>query len=231
MSKGIRALSMSELEEQASSVPIFAINSSAESAVGRAGEILLGIPKINGTKVDPLRIAQTWLPVELTRQISRSQLLAASEFRQAIDSKLIILISAADAQKLEKQSGARHERERIAAAQTHVRTASAARTISDSTAEISRADGGQDEDDSHREESHLTVAQQAAAGVENTEDGITPSFSMWADRLALDTDIGATNTMRSKGRFSKKELRYLLVNLPNHPKTIARIKKVLAGGK
>lgn len=229
--RGYQSLSISDIEEQLSSTPIYAINSSAESGVGQAGDILLGIPKINGSKIDGLRIPQTWLPVELTLQIARNQLLAASEFRQAIQSNLLILIGKDDAQRMNTQAGAKQERERIAAQQNHVRTAGGARTISDSATSITRANANDNDDDdesSSKDYDSMSVAQKAQAGVENVEAGITPSFQMWADRLATDTDMGAVNTMRSKGRFSRLELKYLQKNLTNHPKALLKIKKVLA---
>ena len=233
MAKSFQELSISDVESQglSNSIPIYAINSSAESAIGQSGEILLSIPKINGSKADSLRIPQTWLPVELTLQISRQQLLAASEFRQALQAKLIILISKEDAVKMNSQSGARLERGRIAAAQNHVRTAGAARSISSSNTKITRADGNTEESDQESQDyENLSVAQKAQAGVENVENGITPSFQMWADRLVSDTDQGVINTMRSKGRFSRLELKFLLKTLDSatHAKAVARIKKTLA---
>lgn len=234
MARAYQELSISDLEVQGekSSIAIYAINSSAESTVGQSGEVMIAIPKINGSgKVDSLRIPQTWLPVELTLQISSKQLLAATEFRQALQAKLIILISKEDAAKMNNQSGAKLERERIAAAQNHVRTSGAARTISEATT-ITRTDGGSDDEDdetNNENSEKLSVAKQAQAGVENVEDGITPSFEMWSNRLVLDSDEAVINTMRSKARFSKLELKFLLkaLNSSDHPKAVARIKKTL----
>ena len=132
---------------------------------------------------------------------------------------------------MNSQGGARMERERIAAAQNHVRVAGAARSISDSNTKITRSDGGSDSDDDEqgaKDYENLSVAQKAQAGVENVEAGITPSFEMWAARLATDTDQGVINTMRSKGRFSRLELKYLQKTLTAHPKALLRIKKTLA---
>lgn len=227
MARGIQEISITEVENQPSSFPIFALNSSAESTIGQPGQILLSIPKQNGTKSDPLRIPQTWLPVELTKQIPRAQLISSAEFRQAIENRLITLISPVDAKKLEQQEGANGERARVSATQSHLRVASAARSISDSGAEISRVDGNTD-NNTEDLDAGINVAQKAAAGVENTADGLTPSFQMWADRLTMQPDTEALNSMRVKGTFNRKELRYLLANLTSHPTTQKRIKATLA---
>src|ERR1700737_3011856 len=220
----MKMLSVSHFEEMGTKVnsPIWGINTSAQSILDQSGEVLVSIPKANGNgQPDALRIQQTWLPQELTRDIPRQRLLRSSEFRKAVTSKLIGLIDVETAQRMLRQSGAKEEQERLDAQARHVRTAGAARTIKDTDATISRADGiVDDEDDGDRNKTVIidykdkSVAQIASAGVEDVEDGITPAFKMFCDKLSLGKDLAAKNEIKGRRSFTRAELAYLHRNLP-----------------
>lgn len=215
-------ITLSDLDKQGtkSMAPIWAINIADQSRIGRAGEIVIAVSKPNGQgQPDLLHMPQTWLPQEVTRIIPRKRLLNSTEFRKAVNDNLLGLISEETAAKLMRQSGAKEEQSRLAAMQKHIQDAGAARTISDSTAIISRADGIVDDDDEDTSDRNKTfvidtnekksVAQLAANGVEDDEPGISPSFKMWADRLNLGKDMEAKNAIKSRSRFSKAELSFL----------------------
>lgn len=218
--------------------PIWGINVAADSPVVQVqGEVLLAIPRPNGGNPDALRVPQTWLPMELTRDIPRKRLLASSEFRSAVTKGLIGLISEEDAQRLLRQSGAKEEQKRLDAQTLNIRAAGAARTIADSGAEIARADGVKDDDDDSptgrnktvviRDE-EVNVAEAAANGVEDVEPGITPQFQMWVDRLCQGKDMTAKNEIKSKRRFKPEELAYLSRKLPRtFTLTLAMVNKNL----
>lgn len=219
----IKQLSVADLEMQGPTEQIWALNSSAESVIGSAGEVLLYIPRINGGQSDALFIPQTWLPVNLTSEISRTQLLASSEIRQAVNKNLITLISSDTAKRLMQQEGAKEERARLTAERNHIRSISGARTISDSKAEIVRSDGQSEDDEAERDEDFVSVATLASGGVDNVEDGITPSFKMWTDKINGQSDGEALNALRSRSKFTRKELRFIVKHLENHPRTVAAI--------
>lgn len=206
-----------------STKPIWGVNTASESELGVVGEILLAIPSPNGGTPDRLVIPQTWLPQELTRVINRRRLLNSVEFRSAVDKNLISLISEEDAQRLLRQDGAAEEQARIRERQRQIRQAGAARTLADSKAEVSRADGvAVEEDDTGGrnktviidQNENANVAELAANGVEEAEPGISVNFKMWADRLALSKDVLAKNDIKSRRKFSAAELRFLQRNLP-----------------
>jgi hypothetical protein len=54
---------------------------------------------------------------------------------------------------------------------------------------------------------------------------------MFAERLVGESDISALNSIRSRGRFSKKELLHLKRVLVNHPKSVAKIQERIAAIK
>jgi hypothetical protein len=205
-------LSMSELESAPATEPIWVLNTAVRSDVGQAGEIILGVPKINGSKIDPLHIPQTWLPIEITRMIPRGQLLAASEFRQSIENKLITPISKEYAQKILSEEGAKEERERLDELRKHIRAAGAAKTL-----------GGAPEVVMVDSETAVTTEASAKKSAE-----LDAAFVMFAERLVGESDISALNSIRSRGRFSKKELLHLKKVLVNHPKSVAKIQERLS---
>jgi hypothetical protein len=207
-------LSISDLEMADPREPIWALNSSADSDVGQPGNVHVGIPKANGTKVDPLYLPQTWLPHCLTDQIPRQQLLAASEFRNAVNNQLITLISKEHAQQILQQDGANDERERLAAFKRHIKEATQMRSIADSGAEVI---------------STSQIEESKATGTDPNE--LDPSFVMFANSLTLKSDTEALNLIRSRGRFKSREFRSLLATLKDKPKVVSFIKEKLAAAK
>lgn len=206
-----------------STKPIWAINTAAESELGVVGEILISIPSQTGGSPDRLVVPQTWLPQDLTRMINRRRLLNSVEFRSAVDKNLIGLITIEDAQRILRQDGATEEQEKLRERSRQIRKAGAARTLSDTKTEITRADGVVEEDEDNHGRNKTVVIDQnenanmadlAAAGVDEVEPGISVQFKMWADRLALTKDVLAKNDIKSRRKFSSTELRFLQRSLP-----------------
>lgn len=221
----MKFLSISHFDKNPKSTkPVWGINTASESELGVVGEILLAIPGPNGGTPDRLVIPQTWLPQEMTRVINRRRLLNSVEFRSAVDKKLIGLISEEDAQRLLRQDGAAEEQARIRERARQIRQAGAARTLADSKAEVTRADGVSVEEDDNQGGRNKTViidhnenanaAELAASGVEEAEPGISVNFKMWVDRLAMSKDVLAKNDIKSRRTFSKAELSFLQRSLP-----------------
>lgn len=205
--------SISELEQGDSRQPIWAINGSADSEVGQPGNVHVGIPKLHGTKIDELFLPQSWLPVCLTDQIPRAQLLSASEFRNAVNNKLLILITPEFAAQVKAQEGANEEEERLKEMKRVVREATQARTISGSGAEIIS-----------------TVELDQPKEVKASTD-LAPAFTMFANSLSVKTDIEAMNLIRGRGKSSVRELKYLVANLKDKPKTLKFMTSLLAAKK
>jgi hypothetical protein len=220
----IRKLTLHEIEMQDPRAPIWALNNANRSEVGLIGDILIGIPKLNGSKVDHLRIEHTWLPVELTGQIPRSQLLESSEFRQAITDRLIVVVDEETAKRINSKEGASAERKKLATLRAHVKTGGAARTISDANVEISSGDKDHDQP-----EDMATVDKGTRIGsrVENI-DGLAPAFKLWADRLTSRSDLDILGEIKLRGAIKRSEARYLLSQLKGKPKSSKALKSSLA---
>jgi len=205
-------MTIAQLKAEDQSLPIWALNGSAMSAVGQAGDVHVPIPKINGTKVDALYLPQTFLPQCITDQIPRDQLLGSSEFLNAVNSLLVIPVTAAYAQLIMSRAGAKEETERLAAQKRHVREATAARTIQQGGAEIYST-------------SEIADAQERA--VESTPKTLPVSFTMYAQSLTTKTDIEAMNSLRSRGVVRRAEVKHLIRVLHDKPKTLAMLQAKL----
>jgi hypothetical protein len=202
-------LTIEDLETGIPTDPIWALNGSAESDAGQVGDVHIGVPKLNGSKIDPLFVPQTWLPSRLTDQISRAQLLAASEFRQAVNRSLIVIISDEYAKKLLAGDGADEEKDRLTQQKRTVREATAARSITQSNTDIINTSELEDE---------------ASKPTTRPADEMDPSFEMFANNLKSKTDVEAMNLIRSRGKVTRKEVAYLVKELHDKEKTVAMLK-------
>lgn len=206
--------SISELEQGDSRQPIWALNGAADSDVGQPGEVHVGIPKVNGgSKVDDLHVPQSWLPSCLTDQIPRAQLLASSEFRNAVNSKLIVLITPEFAERVLSQDGADEERARLAQMKRAVKEATGARTIQESGADVLST-----------ETSEATRNEVVAAAKKE----LSPSFVMFVNSQAERPDVEVMNAIRGRGKFTSRELNHMIKKLGSKPKTLAHLNQIKA---
>ena len=208
-------LTISDLEEQEGNQPIWALNGSSQSEVGQAGDVHVGIPKINGSgKIDSLYLPQTFLPINITEQIPRAQLMASSEFRTAVNSRLLILITREYADELMQIDGVEDEKERLMQLRRQVREATAARSITQSGADIVNTaeidDGG--------------TKVEAGGGDEN---GLSIGFEMFANNLQNQPDVQVMNAIRGRGRMNRREINHLMKLLHDKPKTIELLSRTL----
>jgi hypothetical protein len=199
-------VNVASLEQGNQQEPIWALNGSSESDIGQPGEIHVGIPKVNGSKIDDLYLPQTWLPTCLTDQIPRGQLLASSEFRGAVNNRLVVLISAEFAAEIQAQDGADEERQRLNELRRAVREATSSRSITESGAEV------------------ISTSEIQDRGVETSASTeLDSGFVLFANNLETKSDVEALNLIRSRGKFSGRELRHLLKELKDKPKVVAFI--------
>jgi hypothetical protein len=185
------------------------------------------VPSLTGNKDDGLIVKQSWLPIDVAQYIPRDRLLQATQFRRAVIEGLITVISRDDAERLLSQDGAFEERQRLSAAEAFVRNEAKPHTIADSKVEMTRTDGVKDDDDKPSVEffgGEESLAQATKRGVDTDEDGLLPGFRGFADRLVDEADASVMNALRARGKFTRRELKYLASILTNHPKTLKQIR-------
>lgn len=205
-------LTITEIEQGDPKDPIWAINGSAQSDIGVAGEVHVGVPKINGTKVDNLTLPQTWLAQCITEVIPKPQLLSSSEFRNAINSGLVILVTPAYAEMINNQEGAAEERAALNDRKRQIRDATAARSITQSGAEIVNS-------------AEITDRNDAASEVKAS--ALSDAFMTFVTSLTPKSDIEVMNALRSRARMTRREVKYLIKNLADKPKTVQFLKDKL----
>lgn len=103
-------LNINDVLSQPKSAPIWVLNKTSGSI---RGPIMFEAPKLNGSGVDTVRIPDTWLPVNLTEQLDRAQITAATEFRRIIRVGQIAVIDAEEAEELKARPGANEEDQRV----------------------------------------------------------------------------------------------------------------------
>jgi hypothetical protein len=84
------------------------------SSTGKlSGQILLSVPKKAGNGSDLVRVYKTFIPIDITTQVSRSQLTESAEFRKCITSGLLRIVTPAYAKMLLESEEGREEKIRI----------------------------------------------------------------------------------------------------------------------
>jgi len=213
-------VTISQLEQGNLTDPIWAVNNSVASKARQQGEVHIGIPKTNGTKLDDLFLPMTWLPICLTDQIPRKQLLDSSEFRDAVNSKVLQLITEEHAKLLLSQDGADEEAERLDERKRQIEEATAARTIQDSGAEIvsmqelaDRAKGG------------ASIESNDRSVREEKESPVEPGFAMFVETLITMPDAEALNKIRARNSAKRSEITYMLDRLRHKEKVVAFLRQ------
>src|SRR5690606_24951873 len=83
--------------------------------------------------VDVLSLDKTWLPTDVTLQVPRTQILQSTEFRRAVQERLIALIDEETAQKLLRSEGAEEEQLRIQSQRAYIRAATGVQPLAEDT--------------------------------------------------------------------------------------------------
>lgn len=85
-----KTTTLAALEKAGERGRVFVLNRSTNDEPGR---IVLSIPKLNGNGSDLARIPHTFIAIDLTEQVPKSQLMQSSDFRKAVNSGLIDLVT------------------------------------------------------------------------------------------------------------------------------------------
>lgn len=139
--------------------------------------INLSVPRAHGRGSDNVNIPITFLPIDLTGQVPKGDLLQSSQFRRAVSSGALLLVSDEDAQKMLEQPGAQEELERLA------------REAGLMEAESARMTSGAEPEEAEQPEFSARIVQFLA----NLEDATNP--------------VTVLNTLRSMDELREDEWR------------------------
>lgn len=109
-SKVKRSMSIAELEESGEKGSVWVLNTMTRDM---QGQLLINVPKKHGNGQDLVRVPKTFIPMDLTDQVSKGQLLESSEFRKTITGGLLKLITPEYADLVLGSDEGREERRRV----------------------------------------------------------------------------------------------------------------------
>lgn len=224
----LRGYTIAELEKNPDSGPVFVVN---RTAGVKRGDVFLVIARPNGNGSDSVNIPSTWIPVDLTSVIKRSQLLNDNNFRQAVTMGMLQLVHPEDAAALFEQSKeARQEFQRIA------------------NYLIKGGMAGQDQAASHAQDVELALPEneddevQAKevqdAGNPLEEEAVVPTyiqaflndvkFAHEQDELDEEKVITLSNRLRSFGQLPEELLKHIYRETKPYSKAIAKTARSMA---
>lgn len=219
-----KSISLSELFDEEKG-PIWVVNSSSEVYREFGGsEVYVNIK--NGDQSSVFRMPRTWLPREITSMFPRKNILASSYFIEAVNKKLLKIISTEEAQRILARPGAAQEQARLDELQKSIEEASRARGIGKGVM-ITTGDPDLDEKDSDNNKENF-VKSTVNFDDDEEEPKVSPGFIAWVNRLnenAEDT-VAYENEVRNRGEMTVDEATYLKDACKN-PEIKARLEKKL----
>jgi hypothetical protein len=109
-SKIKRSMTIADLEESGEKGPVWVLNTMTGDM---QGQLLINVPKKHGNGQDLVRVPKTFIPLDLTDQVSKGQLLESSEFRKTITGGLLKLITSEYANLVLSSDEGKEERRRV----------------------------------------------------------------------------------------------------------------------
>lgn len=169
--------------------PIWVLNKS--SGDHRGPVIFTCSGDIGGRGLEPVRVANTWLPLNLLEQMPRARLLGSTDFRSAVINGLLSIIDDEEAQVILSRTGSRDELERLQAEKDHLANIGfPARDGNDSGGAniVSSSDDGEPED-----------------------DGLSRQVRTILNRLGTEPEMRTINQLRNvEDTLTDKELRQII---------------------
>lgn len=109
ISRGRKYTTLEELEQQDKG-PVWVLNNTRDAL---EGQVVVSIAKRNGNGYDRIRVPRSFVPFDLTQQIPRLQLLESADFRHAINTRLLKLVTSEYAAVLRNTDEAKEEMTRL----------------------------------------------------------------------------------------------------------------------
>jgi hypothetical protein len=177
-----KTLSFSELSRQDQHEDVWVLNITQGE---RRGNVFFTVPNPTGTREDQVTVFNTFVPTNLTDQVTRKQLLDSSSFRRAVNHEMLRLIPDSEARRLLDEPGAKEEFSRIRQL-----------SVGSATAEAQFGVGKETE-----------RAEVVAAGL---DDGISNPVKQFTDLMDTMDDASALTTLRNLGTLKIEEYRHVL---------------------
>jgi hypothetical protein len=198
----IRTLSVTEIEKNGIDT-IYVLNNTKGA---EKGNVLFEVPKLSGAGTDAVLVHSTYIPVCLTDQVSKEQIVKSSEFRKAINSRRLTIIHSDDAIALLDTKTAKKELERI---------------FKDS--ETFRNTVMSLDDSSVTTNEEMSKGMSDLVNGANDTDKINPSIlQLVVDLEESKDEDSAINTLRNIDDLKRRDYRYVYKNVSSKHKELIR---------
>lgn len=207
---------------------VFVLNSSPRT---HRGEIIFSVPRPNGVGEDIVRVPKTWVPVDLTDQVEKKNLLESTRFRQNISKKLLTLVHPDYAEKVLNSESAQVERERL----DNLRSASTA---------LMRAAPTTAKDEEEEDENETPTTRRRKANLNRMEESnepgesplpssvgsVTAKFDLLLRNLSKKRSQDVIlNALRNEGALTRKELNKVVAMFGSMPRVVRWAERKLEG--
>lgn len=195
---------------------VWALNTSEQ--VGQRGLVIFTVPKPNGTGGDLVRVLKSFVPMDLTQQVPKNQLMNSAEFRSTIGKGLLRLCTEEYANALLTSEDGREEARRI----EHQLRAS---RMAEETGGVSNTD--EDETFDPKNPSGATKEALQEEREARTQRDLSHEVNMRVQTLTADAEnenwsaVQIVNALRNHGTFTIVDLRFLKSKFSNKPKVVA----------
>lgn len=217
--------------EQKSIGPVWVMNTAEKT--GDAAQILISVPKVNGTGVDIVRIPRTFIPIDLTQQVPRQQLLNSAEFRKTLQKQLINLASDPYAKAILSTPDGKAEQRRIDNALMQAQVAADNATVAGDDAEDDYFNPDDMENDNATSKS-----MQAKKAEEKVQREAQPEVNLKLQTLAntaleqKHSEQQIRSSLRNYGKaMSSAEFKFLASKFKGKEKVISLLKELSAKQK
>lgn len=188
--------------EGSDSHSVFVVNNTKGNT---RGQVIFGVPKATGVGLDTVIVPATFIPMELTAQVSKNQLMASSEFRNALTKGMLVAVDDKWAIQYLESADAVDEINRLSNQQEYQRNVMTATKT----------------DDINIDNNAGLEKLAAATGDDNMIDtfgkidGVSASVMQIVEMLKESKDQkGTIASLRAAGELEKEDYRYIMGNSP-----------------
>ncbi len=190
------------------------------------GIISFTVPKLRGNGKDLVRVHKTWIPQDLSEQVTKQQLLDSSEFRSTVSKGLIEILNPEWAETILEREDAVLEKKRL------MMISSASQRILQSQALTENANDALKRPNERTKGKEFEEGEVRVSGGEQREDE-NPTlvrFKTLLETLEDKSEAQIMNALRNEGEFTRAQVVAVKKKFKkkDHPRIAAWAEKQLA---
>jgi len=188
-----KQISFDDLEKDPERGSVWVFNGTQQENNNQRRQLMLIVPSLQGNTSDTIIIPRTFIPINLTEQVSKKQLVQSGDFRRAVARGLLILTDEESAKAILSRKDAQTEKERLK------REAMKARDLLGQTnmAVVAEGDG--------------TSATDNSENTQLIRDVSPAVMQVMADTKGRE-QIEIKNSLQNIGNLTQRDFEYVLSN-------------------